>query len=304
MMGKTMAARLAMAAAACCLVLLSSSVGTAAAAGRTGRITVYWGQTASEGSLRKACESNLYSTVILSFLTRFGGGRYKLDLTGHSWSAVGPDVKYCQSKNILVLLAIGGGFGDYSLASKADSKAVADHIWDVYLGGRSTTTTRPFGDAVLDGVDFDIEHGGSKHYDDLARYLKGYSSKGRKKVWVTAAPQCPFPDRMLGQALRTGLFDRVHVQFYNNPVCSYRAGNVAAFTRAWRTWTGSLPRSSVYLGLPAAPRAAGSGYVPPATLVAKVLPIVQRSRNYGGVMLWSRYWDLQTGYSRAVKHAV
>ena len=127
-MGKTMAARLAMAAAACCLVLLSSSVGTAAAAGRTGRITVYWGQTASEGSLRKACESNLYSTVIRSFLTRFGGGRYKLDLTGHSWSAVGPDVKYCQSKNILVLLAIGGGFGDYSLASKADSKAVADHI--------------------------------------------------------------------------------------------------------------------------------------------------------------------------------
>ena len=304
MMGKTMAARLAMAAAACCLVLLSSSVGTAVAAGKTGRITVYWGQTASEGSLRKACESNLYSTVILSFLTRFGGGRYKLDLTGHSWSAVGPDVKYCQSKNIIVLLAIGGGFGDYSLASKADAKAVADHIWDLYLGGRSKQQARPFGDAVLDGVDFDIEHGGSKHYDDLARYLKGYSSKGKKKVWVTAAPQCPFPDRMLGQALRTGLFDRVHVQFYNNPVCSYRAGNVAAFTRAWRTWTGSLPRSSVYLGLPAAPRAAGSGYVPPATLVAKVLPIVQRSRNYGGVMLWSRYWDLQTGYSRAVKHAV
>lgn len=305
-MGKTMAPRLALGvAAACCLVLvlLSSWVGTAAAAGKTGRITVYWGQTASEGSLRKACESNLYSTVILSFLTRFGGGRYKLDLTGHPWGAVGPDVKYCQSRNVLVLLAIGGGFGDYSLASKADAKAVADHIWDVYLGGRSKQT-RPFGDAVLDGVDFDIEHGGSKHYDDLARYLKAYSNKGKKKVWVTAAPQCPFPDRMLGQALRTGLFDRVHVQFYNNPACSYRASNKEAFTRAWTTWTSSLPRSSVYLGLPAAPRAAGSGYVPPATLVAKVLPIVRRSRNYGGVMLWSRYWDLQTGYSRAVKHAV
>ncbi|CAO1939103.1 unnamed protein product [Urochloa humidicola] len=288
-------------AAVCCIVLLSC-LGTVAATGKTGRITVYWGQTASEGSLHKACASNLYSTVILSFLTNFGGGHYKLDLTGHAWSAVGPDVKYCQSKKILVLLAIGGGFGKYSLASKADAKAVADHIWNVYLGGHSKT--RPFGDAVLDGVDFDIEHGGAKHYDDLARYLKDYSKKGKKKVWITAAPQCPFPDRMLGQALRTGLFDRVHVQFYNNPVCSYRAGNVAAFTRAWNTWTRSLPRSSVYLGLPAAPRAAGSGYVPPATLVSKVLPIVQRSRNYGGIMLWSRYWDLQTGYSRAVKHAV
>lgn len=298
-MGK-MATRLAL-AAVCCVVLLSS-VGTAAAAGKTGRITVYWGQTASEGSLRKACESNLYSTVILSFLTNFGGGSYKLNLAGHSWSAVGPDVKYCQSKNVLVLLSIGGGIGKYSLASKADAQAVANHLWDLYLGGRSKS--RPFGNAVLDGVDFDIELGSSKHYDDLARYLKEYSRKGRKKVWITAAPQCPFPDRMLGQALRTGLFDRVHVQFYNNPVCSYRAGNVAAFTRAWNKWTSSLPQSSVYLGLPASPRAAGSGYVKPAMLTSKVLPIVQQSRNYGGIMLWSRYWDLQTGYSRAVKHAV
>ncbi|KAF8780711.1 hypothetical protein HU200_001316 [Digitaria exilis] len=275
-------ARLALAAVGISCVVLLSSFGTAAATGKTGRITVYWGQTSSEGSLHKACQSNLYSAVILSFLTKFGHGSYKLDLTGHSWSAVGPDIKYCQSKNILVLLAIGGGFGDYSLASKADAKAVADHIWDVYLGGHSKS--RPFGDAVLDGVDFDIEHGGSKHYDDLAsaRSLTG----------------------MLGQALETGLFDRVHVQFYNNPVCSYRSSNVEAFTKAWQRWTRSFPRSSVYLGLPASPRAAGSGYVEPATLVSKVLPIVRRSKNYGGIMLWSRYWDLQTGYSRAVKHAV
>nr|CAB3484194.1 unnamed protein product [Digitaria exilis] len=269
---KMASARLALAAVAISCVVLLSSFGTAAATGKTGRITVYWGQTSSEGSLHKACQSNLYSTVILSFLTKFGHGSYKLDLTGHSWSAVGPDIKYCQSKNVLVLLAIGGGFGDYSLASKADAKAVADHIWDVYLGGHSKT--RPFGDA------------------------------GKKKVWITAAPQCPFPDRMLGQALETGLFDRVHVQFYNNPVCSYRASNVEAFTKAWQRWTRSFPRSSVYLGLPASPRAAGSGYVEPATLVSKVLPIVRRSKNYGGIMLWSRYWDLQTGYSRTVKHAV
>ncbi|KAL6652966.1 hypothetical protein ACP70R_011891 [Stipagrostis hirtigluma subsp. patula] len=295
-----MATRLALAAV--CSIVLLSSLGTVAATGKTGRITVYWGQTASEGSLRKACESNLYSTVILSFLTHFGGGRYKLNLAGHSWSAVSPDIKYCQSKKILVLLSIGGGIGKYSLASEADAKAVAKHLWDFYLGGSSRS--RPFGNAVLDGIDFDIELGSSKHYDDLAKYLKKYSGKGKRKVWLTAAPQCPFPDRMLGEALRTGLFDRVHVQFYNNPVCSYRAGNVAAFTRAWNKWANSLPRGSVYLGLPASPRAAGSGYVDPATLKSRVLPIIQRSRNYGGIMLWSRYWDIQTGYSKAVKRAV
>uniref|UniRef100_A0A0E0KNZ4 chitinase n=1 Tax=Oryza punctata TaxID=4537 RepID=A0A0E0KNZ4_ORYPU len=295
-----MASRLPLAAA-----VLSVLLSAAAATGKTGQITVYWGQATAEGSLREACGSGLYSTVIISFLTGFGGGKYKLDLSGHAWSAVGPDVKYCQSRNVLVLLAIGGGVGKYSLASKSDAKAVADHIWNLYLGGTSTSR-RPFGDAVLDGVDFDIELGGAAHYDDLAGYLKAYSGRnGGKKVWLTAAPQCPFPDRMLGEALRTGVFDRVHVQFYNNPACNYRASNVAAFTAAWRKWASSLPRSSVYLGLPAASKAAGNGYVAPATLVGKVLPIVQKSGNYGGIMLWSRYWDKKNNnYSKTVKPAV
>uniref|UniRef100_A0A0E0GZC3 chitinase n=1 Tax=Oryza nivara TaxID=4536 RepID=A0A0E0GZC3_ORYNI len=296
--------RLALAAAMCGALILSSSSAAAAAGKKTGRITVYWGQTAAEGRLREACGSGLYTTVIVSFLTGFGGGRYKLDLAGHDRGAVGPDVKYCQSRGVLVLLSIGGGIGRYSLASKADAKAVADHLWDFYLGGRSKS--RPFGDAVLDGIDFDIELGRPAHYDDLARYLKAYSGRkpGGKKVWLTAAPQCPFPDRMLGEALRTGVFDRVHVQFYNNPACSYRASNAAAFAAAWRKWASSLPRSSVYLGLPAAPGAANSGYVPPAALAGEALPIVQRSRNYGGVMLWSRYWDRRTGYSKKIKRAV
>ncbi|BAH92611.1 Os04g0347200 [Oryza sativa Japonica Group] len=162
--------RLALAAAMCGALILSSSSSAAAAGKKTGRITVYWGQTAAEGRLREACGSGLYTTVIVSFLTGFGGGRYKLDLAGHDRGAVGPDVKYCQSRGVLVLLSIGGGIGRYSLASKADAKAVADHLWDFYLGGRSKS--RPFGDAVLDGIDFDIELGRPAHYDDLARYLR------------------------------------------------------------------------------------------------------------------------------------
>lgn len=84
-----MASRLGM-AVLCCVLLSSLGAAAGAGAGKTGRIAVYWGQTASEGTLREACKSNLYSTVILSFLTNFGGGKYKLNLAGHSWSAVGP----------------------------------------------------------------------------------------------------------------------------------------------------------------------------------------------------------------------
>ncbi|GJN37188.1 hypothetical protein PR202_gb26116 [Eleusine coracana subsp. coracana] len=301
-MGK-ITGRMALAVITFCV--LYSFIGTATATGKTGKITVYWGQNTNEGSLRQTCETRLYSTVIISFLTDFGSGNYKLNLAGHSLSEVGPDVDYCQSRKIQVLLAIGGSKGTYSLASQGDAKPVAEYLWRMYLGGRPMPRQkRPFDSAVLDGIDFDIEKGSSQYYDDLARYLKAYSS-GNKKVWITAAPQCPYPDRWLEGALKIGILDRVHVQFYNNPACSYGAGNEKAFTRAWNTWTKSLPAgSSIYLGLPASPRAARSGYVPPAMLTSTVLPIVQNSAKYGGIMLWNRYWDLQNGYAKDVKRDV
>jgi chitinase len=54
---------------------------------------------------------------------------------------------------------------------------------------------------------------------------------------------------------------------------------------------------AVYLGLPASPEAAGSGYVNADTLVSQVLPLVEGSPNYGGVMLWSRSYDKDAGFS-------
>jgi chitinase len=38
-----------------------------------------------------------------------------------------------------------------------------------------------------------MEGGTYLHWDDLARFLSAYSKQG-KKVHLTAAPQCPYPD--------------------------------------------------------------------------------------------------------------
>ncbi|KAI4328853.1 hypothetical protein L6164_021176 [Bauhinia variegata] len=92
----------------------------------------------------------------------------------------------------------------------AADDGVADGFVEYLLGRKSSL--RPLGGAALDGIDFDIEGGTNQHWDDLARYI----SKG-KKVFLTAAPLCPFPDAWLGNALKTDLFDYVWVQFYNNP---------------------------------------------------------------------------------------
>nr|2GSJ_A Chain A, protein PPL-2 [Parkia platycephala] len=271
-----------------------------------GGIVVYWGQNGGEGTLTSTCESGLYQIVNIAFLSQFGGGRRpQINLAGHCDPAnngcrtVSDGIRACQRRGIKVMLSIGGGAGSYSLSSVQDARSVADYIWNNFLGGRSSS--RPLGDAVLDGVDFDIEHGGA-YYDALARRLSEHN-RGGKKVFLSAAPQCPFPDQSLNKALSTGLFDYVWVQFYNNPQCEFNSGNPSNFRNSWNKWTSSF-NAKFYVGLPASPEAAGSGYVPPQQLINQVLPFVKRSPKYGGVMLWDRFNDLKTKYSSKIKPSV
>ncbi|GLT83345.1 hypothetical protein SLE2022_016400 [Rubroshorea leprosula] len=113
--------------------------------------------------------------------------------------------------------------------------------------------------------------------------------KKGKRVSLTAAPQCPFPDVWIGGALKTGLFDYVWVQFNNNPPCQYSSGDIANLEDAWKQWTTDIPATKIFLGLPAAPEAAGT---------------IKGSREYGGVMLWSKYYDDQIGYSSSIEKDV
>ncbi|KAJ0098815.1 hypothetical protein Patl1_20277 [Pistacia atlantica] len=50
--------------------------------------------------------------------------------------------------------------------------------------------------------------------------------------------------------------------------------------------------------------AAGSGYIPPNVLNSQILPEIKKSANYGGVMLWSKFYDDQNGYSSTIKASV
>ncbi|KAJ4728182.1 acidic endochitinase-like [Melia azedarach] len=112
-----------------------------------------------------------------------------------------------------------------------------------------------------------------------------------------ASPQRPYPDAWIGGALGTGLFDYVWVQFYNNPPCQY-SGNADNLKKSWNEWTSNLS-DTLFLGLPAAPEAAGSGYIPPDVLAPEVLPSITTSPKYEDMMLWSRQYD--EGYSSTIK---
>ncbi|CAL0316026.1 unnamed protein product [Lupinus luteus] len=264
-------------------------------------IAIYWGQNGDEGSLADACNTNNYQFVNIAFLSTFGNGQTpELNLAGHSRDGLNADIKGCQGQGIKVLLSLGGGAGSYSLNSADDATNLANYLWNNFLGGSSDS--RPFGDAVLDGIDFDIEAGGAQHYDELARALNGFSSQ--KKVYLAAAPQCPIPDAHLDAAINTGLFDYVWVQFYNNPQCQYASGNTNNLINSWNQWTSSQAKQ-VFLGLPASEAAAPSGgFIPTDVLISQVLPAIKTSPKYGGVMLWNRFNDVQTGYSNAIKGSV
>ncbi|KAL0452447.1 UNVERIFIED_CONTAM: Hevamine-A [Sesamum latifolium] len=184
-------------------------------------ISVYWGQNGNEGTLLQACQSNLYEYVNLAFLNVFGHNvTPSINLAGHCDPPSGTcrrlvtEIQACQSLGIKVLLSLGGAIGDYGFSSPDDAKQFAAYLYDTFL---STSFAGPLGPVALDGVDFDIEHPTSTLYwDDLARALTSYNTP-EKKVYLAAAPQCPRPDLNLDTAVRTGLFDYVWVQFYNNP---------------------------------------------------------------------------------------
>ncbi|KAF4400313.1 hypothetical protein G4B88_019522 [Cannabis sativa] len=267
-------------------------------------IAIYWGQNGGEGTLADTCASGNYQFVNIAFLNTFGNGQTPtLNLAGHcdpannGCTGLSSDINACQGQGIKVLISLGGASGSYSLSSADDANQVGDYLWNNFLGGQSDS--RPLGDAILDGVDFDIESGSGEYWDVLASSLNGHSQE--RTVYLGAAPQCPYPDAHLDGAIKTGLFDYVWVQFYNNPQCQYD-GSTDKLLNSWNQWISSEAKQ-VFLGLPASEEAAPSGgFIPADVLISQVLPTIKTSEKYGGVMLWNKQYD--NGYSSSIKDSV
>lgn len=272
--------------------------GPAAAAGKTGQVTVFWGRNKAEGTLREACDTGTYTIVVISFLNVSAGpgnSPPSLDLSGHPVAGIGADIKHCQSKSIMVFLSLGGR--QHSLPSAEAAADLADYLWYAYFPAPAPRAgvRRPFGDAYVDGLDFFLDRGGRPppdHLDALAARLWSYNRqfRARTPVQLSATPRCAFPPD--GPALRllaTGLVTRVNVRLYGDARCA------AYWQQEWDKWAAAYPGSGLYVGLPASERTVG--YVHPKNLYYGVLPVVQKAPNYAGIMIWDRYADKQTNYS-------
>ncbi|KAF9100263.1 Chitinase 1 [Mortierella sp. AD031] len=184
----------------------------------------------------------------------------------------GEGVKMCQSKGKAVILSLGGAAGAYGFSDDTEAKDFAHTIWNLFLGGSSTT--RPMDDAILDGVDLDIEGGSAVGYPAFIAELRSlFATDPRKQYFITAAPQCPFP-----------AYGSFNFNFDE-----------------WDNWAKTISINKnvkVYLGAPASRTAANAGYA----TVDKLQEIMDNVRckysSFGGVMMWDisqSYGNLESG---------
>lgn len=200
------------------------------------------------------------------------------------------DIKTCQAHGKKILLSLGGATGSYGFQSDSQGEQFAETLWNLFGGG--TSDTRPFGDAVVDGFDLDIESGGPTGYVAFVNALrKHFASDAGKTYYITGAPQCPFPDASLGETLNKASFDAVNVQFYNNFCAIDKAFNFDDWDK-WAKSGSANPDIKILVGVPGSPSAAGSGYVSIETL-SKALNQISQSSSYGGVSVW----DASQSYS-------
>ncbi|KAI8339795.1 glycoside hydrolase superfamily [Choanephora cucurbitarum] len=262
-------------------------------------VAVYWGQNGKGNQKRLSSYCNHDSDVILvSFLPEFHDSSLPVLNLADSCNGpvfpgttllhcpqVGRDIKMCQKRGKKILLSLGGATGSYGFTSDTKAEAFADTLWDVFGGGKSKT--RPFDSAIIDGFDLDIEGGGGNGYPAMVKRLRSHFEKDKnRKYYITAAPQCPFPDQMLGKVMNQVGMDAVFVQFYNN----YCSANSRSFNfKTWDHWakhTSPNRNVKVFLGLPGSKQAAGSGYVHYNKLRRVIQNTKERYSSFGGVMFW------------------
>ncbi|KAJ6264223.1 hypothetical protein Dda_0366 [Drechslerella dactyloides] len=286
-------------------------------------VVTYYGQGSGQQTLREYCDANPAITIIpIGFVTKFrnngmGGiietnfGNQCMDPRPSQAPADPPnsnffptcpsleaDIIHCQGQGKKILLSIGGGAGPYYLSSDAEATTAASDIWRTFgPNDPSWPLRRPFGAAVVDGFDLDLEmdQASAPHYAKLASELRAlFEADGSKTYCLSAAPQCIYPDANLHPALLAVKFEYIFVQFYNNPSCrptnaihsdqAVRDAQALNFQQ-WNSLAASNAAGNTkwYLGLIASDT--HPDYTSPTDL-RQILTGIQSLSNFGGVMIW------------------
>ncbi|KAL1872428.1 Chitinase 2 [Diaporthe australafricana] len=278
-------------------------------------VAVYWGQNSygqstSQQRLSAYCSNTDIDIIFISFLTEISSPVVNFANAGDNCTVftgttllscpqIEEDIQLCQaSYNKTIMLSVGGAtYTEGGFNSPAAAVSAANNVWAMFGPVQSgSTVKRPFGTATVDGFDFDFESS-TQNMAPFATQLRvlmdAATTAGGKPYYLSAAPQCPYPDVADNDMLNGGVsFDFIQVQFYNN-YCGVSSFVVGANTQpsynldTWDNWakTGSAnPKVKILVGIPAN-TGAGAGYTSGNTLQA-ALSYSQGFSSFGGVMMW------------------
>ncbi|KAL7752531.1 hypothetical protein RI367_002065 [Sorochytrium milnesiophthora] len=236
----------------------------------------YWGQDKARGlypydsnfaeyELADFCANTPYQVVRLAYVRDFVsvGGMPGIDFSIHctfptnaasiavgqhptsgfallSCPAIGNGITQCQNRGkrvILVMSPIPSLFGN-------QTSNAAINVWNLFLGGQSNL--RPFGSAVLDGVELAVRNSDSTPWPAFLQSLRSLMNTGNKRYTITISPRCMFPDANMGptypntvlsmaSADINALVDEINVFFTSSPSCTY--GNPAGFYNTLQQWS-------------------------------------------------------------------
>ncbi|KAK6460220.1 chitinase, partial [Scheffersomyces coipomensis] len=256
-------------------------------------VVAYWGQGSGQGTLASYCTTNEVDIIVLSFLNGFptlelNFGNQCSDTFSDGLlhcSQIGQDIQTCQQAGVKVLLSLGGAVGTYGFSSDSQAQDFASVLWNKFGAGTSDSE-RPFDSAVVDGFDFDIENDNQTGYVALVNQLRTFFGTDTSKTYyISAAPQCPYPDQSVGDLLSQADVDFAFIQFYNN-YCSLSGGQFN-----WNTWENFAltvsPNKDIklFVGLPGSVSSAGSGYVDISTVSSTISTIISDPA-FGGISIW------------------
>jgi chitinase len=207
------------------------------------------------------------------------------------------DIKTCQSKyGKTIIISLGGAtYTQGGWSSTTAAQAAAQQVWDMFGPvSPSSSVDRPFGTAVIDGFDFDFE-ATTNNIAAFGQKLRNLidSRSVSKPIYLTAAPQCVYPDAANGPALQGAVsFDFIMIQFYNNwcGTSNFQEGSSTQYAfnfDVWDNWAKTVsanPDVKVLLGIPAN-TGAGGGYTSGSKLKAAINWSKQYT-SFGGVMMW------------------
>ncbi|KAJ1668782.1 Chitinase 2 [Coemansia sp. RSA 1813] len=273
----------------------------------------YYGQNSARNqqALGEYCKDATEDVIVLAFMNGFPNlllnfaNACETTFDGSTLlhcPSMAEDIKYCQSQGKAVIISMGGASGSYGFSSDADGTSFANTVWDMFFKG--SATQRPFDDAVLDGIDLDIEGGSGSGYSAFINQLRShYATDTSKKYYITGAPQCPFPDAYLGSTLNSAWFDMVYVQFYNN-YCGLNAYPTWFNYGDWDNWakTTSVNKNvKIFIGAPGSAAAASSGYVDGSTLSTIYNAVRANYTSLGGIMTWDVSQARTSGLASSIR---